>query len=262
MLKLPYLLKINKSSLDINPLNVALYIYMNKLITIAIAILLFTTCALRAEEESKAIITPLAPGLGVQMLLESHYRCAFWSLIQFYETQIYNTYCGVASAVIVLNAMNIERPTVPKYGTYRLFIQDNFFTDKVSQIVSQESVLQKGMTLDELAKAVSTYDVKTSTVHASQITMDDFREMVKKHTRTRHHFMIANYSRPALHQIGQGHFSPIAAYDEQKDALLVLDVSRYKYTITWVDLPHFFMSMQTIDHEANASRGVLLISPK
>ena len=38
-----------------------------------------------------------------------------------------------------------------------------------------------------------------------------------------------NYERAALDQNKSGHISPLAAYDEQTDKLLILDVAAYKY---------------------------------
>ena len=38
--------------------------------------------------------------------------------------------------------------------------------------------------------------------------------------------LIASYSRRALKQTGSGHFSPIAAYDEESDSVLIMDTVR------------------------------------
>jgi glutathione gamma-glutamylcysteinyltransferase len=38
--------------------------------------------------------------------------------------------------------------------------------------------------------------------------------------------LIASYSRRALQQTGSGHFSPIAAYDEESDTVLIMDTVR------------------------------------
>jgi glutathione gamma-glutamylcysteinyltransferase len=38
--------------------------------------------------------------------------------------------------------------------------------------------------------------------------------------------MIASYSRSVLKQTGSGHFSPIAAYDQESDSVLIMDTVR------------------------------------
>jgi hypothetical protein len=35
--------------------------------------------------------------------------------------------------------------------------------------------------------------------------------------------LIASYNRKALKQTGSGHFSPIAAYDQESDSVLIMD---------------------------------------
>ena len=44
--------------------------------------------------------------------------------------------------------------------------------------------------------------------------------------------LIASYSRRALKQTGSGHFSPIAAYDEESDSVLIMDTVRNSWPIS------------------------------
>lgn len=45
--------------------------------------------------------------------------------------------------------------------------------------------------------------------------------------------MISNFARQGLEEHGGGHFSPLGAYNEANDAVLVMDVARYK---VWVEI--------------------------
>lgn len=232
---------------------------MNKFSYALLLLLVTTFNYLLASEDSTCFTTPLSDSKGIQMLLESKHRCSYWPLSQYYETQITDTFCGVASSVMVLNAMAIEKPKIPHLNNHGLFMQDSFFDGKVSEIVSKDVALKKGFTLDELACALQTFNIHPHFVYSAEITEDDFRDMVKLYCSRKDRFIIANYYRPIIQQKGGGHFSPIAAYNETEDALLVLDVSRYKYTATWVNLPQFFASTQTMDKDAKKSRGFILI---
>jgi Phytochelatin synthase len=67
--------------------------------------------------------------------------------------------------------------------------------------------------------------------------------------------LIASYDRRVLQQTGSGHFSPIAAYDQESDSVLIMDTARFKYGAHWVHLPLLFDAMQSIDPNTGRSRG-------
>jgi Phytochelatin synthase len=69
------------------------------------------------------------------------------------------------------------------------------------------------------------------------------------------HVLIASYDRRVLQQTGSGHFSPIAAYDQESDSVLIMDTARFKYGAHWVHLPLLFDAMQSIDPNTGRSRG-------
>lgn len=75
------------------------------------------------------------------------------------------------------------------------------------------------------------------------------------------YFLVTSFSRKSLHQTGDGHFSPIAAYHEPTDSCLVLDVARFKYTPYWVPLQELYNAMVPVDLATQKSRGWVLMSP-
>ena len=76
---------------------------------------------------------------------------------------------------------------------------------------------------------------------------EDFRCLVKENTKQDERFVVVSYSRPALSQTGEGHFSPIAGYHPYKDLVLILDVARFKYPPYWVKLPLLVEAMREMD---------------
>ena len=59
------------------------------------------------------------------------------------------------------------------------------------------------------------------------------------------------------------HISPVAAYDADADAFLILDVARYKYPPVWVKAAALFDAMNTADSaNGNRTRGFVLIEAK
>lgn len=205
-------------------------------------------------------LVPFLPGQGVNLFMGSQYRCDYWALSRYFDTQINDTYCGVASGVMILNALEIEKPMNERFGNHSLFTQEAFFTDAVKEIVLEENVKKRGMTLEELTLSLLTYDVSAQPYYAQTTSIDNFRDILKTTLNTDQQFLIANFHRPTIGQKGGGHFSPIAAYNEEEDRVLILDVSRYKYPPFWVSVDDLWQSMLNKDTAAHLSRGFLVIS--
>merc|ERR1712137_580109 len=74
--------------------------------------------------------------------------------------------------------------------------------------------------------------------------------------------IIVNFDREALGQGDHlGHISPIVAYNVEKDAVLVLDVARYKFPCPtyWVPVDLMFSAMRTKDATSGKSRGYIVL---
>jgi uncharacterized protein YqkB len=192
---------------------------------------------------------------GTVMLKESANQDTVKMLAHF-TTQDTVTYCGVASAVMVLNSIGIVAPVDPAYAPYTYFTQDNFFNDNMT--IKPENVKQNGMTLSEMAQAISTYGVKATAYPANELTQDEFKKMATK-ALSHGEFVTVNFLRTALQEVGGGHHSPLAAYDKKTDSFLLLDVARYKYPAYWVKTEDLWNAINTMDG-AN-SRGFIVISP-
>ncbi len=184
---------------------------------------------------------------GESELTEKIYSKDFSVLSNQFEPQIHRSFCGVASSVIVLNAMGIE------------VSQDTFFeNDDVSAIRPWLTVYFAGMPLHDLSRFLQIYNTDTKLTYSSDVTVEEFRQRVTLNAQNPHDFMIVNYSRTALGQAGGGHISPIGAYRTETDEILVLDVAIYRYPWTWVKLEDLFLAMNTID--GGRSRGFVEIA--
>lgn len=86
---------------------------------------------------------------------------------------------------------------------------------------------------------------------------DDVEPNVSNNNRG--HFLVSSFARSALHQTGEGHFSPIAAYHPPTDSCLVLDVARFKYAPYFVDLKELYDAMIPADKLTGKSRGWILM---
>mmetsp|Transcript_5015 Transcript_5015/g.10317 ORF Transcript_5015/g.10317 Transcript_5015/m.10317 type:complete len:630 (+) Transcript_5015:68-1957(+) len=75
------------------------------------------------------------------------------------------------------------------------------------------------------------------------------------------YFLVTSFARYALHQTGDGHFSPIAAYHASTDSCLILDVARFKYIPYWVSVKDLYDAMIPKDSATGRSRGWVLMFP-
>jgi hypothetical protein len=184
----------------------------------------------------------------------------YWQLIPNFTVQMTQSYCSIASAITVLNSMPIKKPVDPTYAPYAYFTQANFFTPEVAKIIGPETVLKIGMTREEMTEALSRQGVKATSIAGDAINIDELRSLLKKTLGDDGQFVLANYLRAALDQVGGGHWSALAAYDETTDRVLILDVAKYKYAPAWVEVATLLKAINTLDTTSNKTRGLVIVS--
>jgi hypothetical protein len=184
----------------------------------------------------------------------------YWLLSPWFAEQINQTYCSVASAITVLNAMPIKKPVDPVYTPYAYFTQSNYFTPEVVKIISPQTVLSQGMTRDEMARTLARHGVKALSIAGDSIDENALRILLKKTLGDDGKFVLANYLRSAVGQEGGGHWSALAAYDAQTDSVLILDVAKYMYAPAWVAISTLQKAIATTDTTSNKARGLVVVS--
>ena len=204
----------------------------------------------------------LASGQGEHLLPDSEARQAYWPLSIQFVTQKNRAYCGVASIVMVLNAIGVEAPSTPEFEPFNTFTQDNVLNEKTEEVLPQAVLMRQGMTLDQIGRLLEVHSVKAEVHHAADSSLENFRQVAKEYLATEDRYVIVNYLRRAIGQERGGHISPLAAYDADTDRFLILDVSRYKYPPVWVGAAELFAAMNTTaDPDTDDKiRGFVLIS--
>ena len=207
-------------------------------------------------------LIPLNSEQGRRSLCEGGAAEPFWALSQYYSPQPDLGSCSVGSSTMVLNALLIDRPISSPHAPYRLFTSDNFFTPGVEAIAPRRKVSGSGMTLEVLARCLRTFPVDVRCVWASEAKIEDFRALLReKFTRPGSHLLV-NYDRKTLGQAGGGHISPLGAYDQRRDLVLILDTANYRYPWVWVKVDTVWRAMATTDDASDRSRGYLVVSAK
>lgn len=220
---------------------------------------------------------------GIKRLEQSKHKVDFFALSNHFEGQLNKIFCGPASMAIVLNALrvrdgiselptdplllsDIDRAHLPKGNFspyYKRYNQNNVFIDKVKKraVVLGEKIDGKtdyGFQLRQLGNLFSAHqtlcDIRVvNDKSASQVIKEELIENLK----TPNDYVVINYKRTILNQVGGGHISPLAAYHKKSDSFLIMDVTPNKADWVWVKSDLLIQAMRTFDTLEN--RGYLLI---
>lgn len=182
---------------------------------------------------------------GAALLARSQAKADHAGLAEVFQPQRKRSWCGVASAVAALRSIGVA-PTLT---------QESFFTDRTSEVRSEFRVTFGGMNLDELGGLLEAHGAKATVVHAADTDVDRFRSAARENLADATNALLVNYQRERLGQGNMGHISPVAAYDEQSDRLLVLDTATYKWPPVWVEVGTLFDAMSTVDTTNGKTRG-------
>jgi glutathione-S-conjugate glycine hydrolase len=230
-----------------------------KNIVLAIILLFLAPATFGAAESEQAVIY-WDSAAGKAMRAHIPVDADYWQLIPTFAVQNTQSYCSVASAITVLNAMPIKKPVDPTYAPYAFFTQSNYFTPDVTKIISPQTVLRMGMTREQMAETLSAQGVRAKSIGGDTLDEDSLRSLLQKALLDDGQFVLANYLRASLGQVGGGHWSVLAAYDAQSDRVLILDVAKYKYPPAWVSIGTLRQAIATIDTTSNKARGLVVVS--
>lgn len=211
-----------------------------------------------AETEPELVYWDAPPGRTLHARISAD--ADYWQLIPNFAVQSTQTYCSVASAITVLNSMPINKPVDPAYTPYAYFTQNNFFTPEVNKVISAQTVLEIGMTREEMVRVLTAEGVHATTIAGNAIKEGALRSVLQKALGDDGQYVLVNYLRAKLNQVGGGHWSVLAAYDAQSDKVLILDVAKYKYPPVWVSVATLLAAINTLDMTSNQSRGLVLVA--
>jgi hypothetical protein len=184
----------------------------------------------------------------------------FWSLCRYFVSERFMTYCGVATGTMLLNSLGAPAPDSPQIFPYKMFTQDNIFTDAVLHVRRPRDVERDGNTLDQLADMLGQLDVEVETLHGDELDLGRFRSLTVDVLRSPKKRLAVDFDRRVLGQKGSGHFSPVAAYHSEADRFLIMDVARYKLPPCWATARDLCAAIQTIDPVSEKARGLLVVS--
>lgn len=172
---------------------------------------------------------------------------AFFSLSGNFTMQSEPAFCGLGSLTMVLNALEVD-PGKRWKGVWRWYSDDMLVcTAPLDQIKTA------GMTYEEVAQTARCNGLLVEK-HPSRSSIDipsddaklykSFIEHLAMVCKSKECHMIVSFCRKSLQQTGDGHFSPIAAYDAETNMVLVMDTARFKYPSYFVDAKMLWDAMK------------------
>ena len=194
--------------------------------------------------------------------MASQGTACFFHLVSQFRTQEEPAYCGISTLVMCLNALEVDPGRVWK-GVWRWWVEEMLDDLKPMDDVKEEGInfdefvcLAKMKLLSVNATRAPRMDLRRNDGPNTLDSMAQFRDTVRNVTAGNGKvLLVCSYDRATLGQTGSGHFSPIGAYDEETDSILVLDVARFKYPPHWVQLPLLYEAMRKIDTTTGETRG-------
>jgi hypothetical protein len=227
---------------------------------------------LRSSCLSLVLIGGLVPGaaqadplylptpMGTERFARSAVNSSALKVFGYAETEASQTFCGPTSLAIVMNSLGVNDPTPPSLFPYHLVTQQTVFTPANLAVKSYAEVERSGLMLDQLARFATNLKLSASVLHAADLSAADMRARLIAAIGPPDSRVIVNFDRAALGQEGEGHFSPLVAYDAASDSFLILDVARYKYPPAWVNFEDLDIGMRTLDPDSGLSRGALILT--
>lgn len=187
---------------------------------------------------------------GRSLLADSRAVADYPSLTTNFVPQSRRAFCGVASALTTLNAAGATQTPLDQ----RALFADPDVT------VHPLKVSFTGMSLRDFGELLRAHGANVTVVHASESDIGQFRDIVRSNLAREGDYLLVNYQRSHLGQTPMGHISPVAAYHEGTDRLLVLDVAAHKYPPTWVELETMWEAMYApLGPKTSTTRGFLVV---
>ena len=190
----------------------------------------------------------------------------YWALSPYYTAQQDERSCSVAAVTMLMNAARQKLP---------LTTDDELVTQKtlLSQVNNdawKEDVgsTGHGVSLEELKvfveASLKAYGFKNFTVEVvhtpdrSQATFSKMHQALVANEKSSDDFILANFLQGVYTgDADVGHIAPVAAYDQKRQRVLILDPDRLWYEPYWVSEKTFLAGMATHDKTSGFARGYL-----
>ena len=226
---------------------------------------------------------------GIERLSSSKHKIDFFKLANNFDSQTNKIFCGPTSTAIVLNALRVRQTTfnlpqdktllkaqdliyLPKKNGwspfYKRYTQNNvlYKSPKSRAVILGKPLIKKedkflqdfGLQLHQLSELLIAHNLEVNTYVVTDNAHSSYlKQIMINNLKTAGDYVIVNYLRTSLNQLGGGHISPLGAYHSSSDSFLILDTVPNKDDWVWVKADTLIRAMRTFDTIEN--RGFVLI---
>ena len=242
----------------------------------------------KSAYSNKVAVTNWNSKEGIERLERTPFKGDFYRLAHHFAPQPNPAACGQAAATVVISAIyELNHQPLPvieewpiafgdkKYPLqYRLLNESNFFNEQTDKILDRKAIYMKltkkdgsfggGIDIDELQAMIKIHGLKSKLAYVDKYNdekLGEFRNLVKEVVNSDKKFLILNYDHSYKSLMG-GHFSPVAAYDEKSDSILMIDVAAHRNQWVWINLSDIYQAMNTKNYAGTNYRGYLVVDTK
>lgn len=197
---------------------------------------------------------------GIRLLQTAPNLEKFTKLVDSKDRQNSLGSCGLASIATLLNALNYPAKDVV-YGTFKYHTMNNIRNmEAIKQDVLDWAPEKNGLGLHQVRDVCIALGLNTTLKLCGEISHSEFIDDVINTTFDQKTYMLVNFYRPSVGQVGGGHITPVAAYHNSQNQVLLMEVVPHKFSSFWVHEATLFSAMKELDKRLNQSRGYLLVS--
>jgi hypothetical protein len=194
---------------------------------------------------------------------------SYWALSAFHIGQFTDTCCSLATAVMLINA---ARGSAHLAAGEKLVTQQDLLVavDDPDWTFGCTDPQGNGASLRQMApimeRAYALCGIAGAKVEMVQVTdaaaaADGFRRALAAMDGAPSTQIALNFDgAPVYGQADYGHFSPAAAYDANRDRVLVLDVDRGWHEPYWVPVDIMLAALATLSRKDGTPRGYLEVT--
>jgi hypothetical protein len=262
---------------------------MSLLLRLAFAILLTTAGLAPAQprDEAPQSLVAFNSDEGIARLARASAKADFAGLANQFEAQSNVAFCGPTTAAIVLNTVRSGSRDLPRDRSRLRPVDTRFLPETLELAVArftQDNVIDKGpksraqvlgepmavdgKTLRDAGYQLRQFDalLRAHDLITRLVVVDDalpeatIRTDLVDNLKRGGNYVIVNYRRHEVGQAGGGHISPLGAYDEGSDSVLVMDVNPASAGWVWMPVATLIKGMRTLDTVEN--RGYILVQPR
>eukprot|EP00741_Cyanophora_paradoxa_P018385 tig00000204_g17751.t1 len=185
------------------------------------------------------------------------YNADFFNISSHIVTQENQAFCGIATFTTILNALGVPAPEL--FPGFPYYVQNNLFSAATERVVRRADIEKRGMEMAEWEAFARAFPgVKAKAHYGNETSLEALRGIARRVFASSGSFVAINFLRSEMGEIKGGHWSPAAAYDEESDRVLIMDVARFKYPPVWVKLETLLRSMNTRDGARH--RGLVIVT--